>query len=307
LGVFNVLMTDVSSGLSRRRKAIRELNVGAYCYRADWLWDRLPKLLLSEKGEYYLTDLVAMAVDEGLAVQSVPITELEEMIGINTREHLAQAEAALRTRINKAWMLEGVSMLDPKTTYIDAHVQLGQDTLILPNTHLRGTTVVGEGCQLGPNTIVQDSTIGNRCRVEVSVVEDANLEDDVDVGPFAHLRRGTHLSQGVHVGNFGEVKNSTLGSGVKMGHFSYIGDATIGEEVNIGAGTITCNFDGKSKHHTEILPGAFIGSDTMLIAPVRIGRGARTGAGAVVNRDVPDHRKAVGVPARIIGKVEESD
>jgi bifunctional UDP-N-acetylglucosamine pyrophosphorylase/glucosamine-1-phosphate N-acetyltransferase len=289
------------------QRAIHELNVGAYCYRADWLWDHLADLPLSAKGEYYLTDLVAMAVGEGHAVRSVPITDLDEMIGINTREHLAQAEAALRARINRAWMLEGVSMLDPEATYIDADVQLGPDTLILPNTHLRGKTVVGQSCQIGPNTILQDSTLGDRCRVEASVVEEANLEDDVDVGPFAHLRRGTHLGQGVHIGNFGEVKNSTLGSGVKVGHFSYIGDATIGEDVNIGAGTITCNFDGERKHRTEILPGAFIGSDTMLIAPVQVGRSARTGAGAVVNRDVPDHRVAVGVPARIIGKVEKSD
>jgi bifunctional UDP-N-acetylglucosamine pyrophosphorylase/glucosamine-1-phosphate N-acetyltransferase len=289
------------------QKAIRELNVGAYCYSAEWLWDHLSELPLSAKGEYYLTDLIAMAVEGGHVVQSVPITDLDEMIGINTREHLAQAEAALRARINRAWMLEGVSMLDPEATYIDAEVQLGPDTLILPNTHLRGKTVVGESCQLGPNTIVQDSTLGDRCRIEASVVEEANLEDDVDVGPFAHLRRGTHLGQGVHIGNFGEVKNSKLGSGVKVGHFSYIGDATIGEDVNIGAGTITCNFDGERKHHTEILSGAFIGSDTMLIAPVKIGRSARTGAGAVVNRNVPDHRVAVGVPARIIGKVEKSD
>ena len=287
--------------------ALRELNVGAYCYQADWLWDHLPKLPLSPKGEYYLTDLVAMAVAEGKEVSVSMVEDLDEVIGINTREHLAQAEAALRRRINRGWMLAGVSMLDPEATYIGPEVQLGPDTILLPNTHLEGRTIVGVACRLGPNTIVRDSTIGDHCLVEVSVLEGATLEDEVEVGPFAHLRQGSHLGRGVHMGNFGEVKDSKLGPGVKMGHFSYIGDASIGEGVNIGAGTITCNFDGERKHKTEIGPGAFIGSDTMLVAPVRIGRGARTGAGSVITRDVPDGSVAVGVPARIIRKVKRKD
>ena len=287
--------------------ALRELNVGAYCYQADWLWDHLPKLPLSPKGEYYLTDLVAMAVAEGKEVSVSSVEDLDEIIGINTREHLAQAEVALRRRINRGWMLAGVSMLDPESTYIGPEVQLGPDTILLPNTHLEGRTIVGVDCRLGPNTIVRDSTIGDHCLVEVSVLEGATLEDEVEVGPFAHLRQGAYLGRGVHVGNFGEVKDSKLGPGVKMGHFSYVGDATIGEGANIGAGTITCNFDGERKHKTEIGPGAFIGSDTMLVAPVRVGRGARTGAGAVVTRDVPDGSVAVGIPARVIRKVNQND
>ena len=287
--------------------ALRELNVGAYCYQADWLWDHLPKLPLSPKGEYYLTDLVAMAVAEGKEVSVSMVEDLDEVIGINTREHLAQAEAALRRRINRGWMLAGVSMLDPEATYIGPEVQLGPDTILLPNTHLEGRTIVGVACRLGPNTIIRDSTIGDHCLVEVSVLEGATLEEEVEVGPFAHLRQGAYLGRGVHMGNFGEVKDSKLGPGVKMGHFSYIGDASIGEGVNIGAGTITCNFDGERKHKTEIGPGAFIGSDTMLVAPVRIGRGARTGAGSVITRDVPDGSVAVGVPARIIRKVKQKD
>ena len=287
--------------------ALRELNVGAYCYQADWLWDHLPKLPLSPKGEYYLTDLVAMAVAEGKEVSVSSVEDLDEIIGINTREHLAQAEVALRRRINRGWMLAGVSILDPESTYIGPEVQLGPDTILLPNTHLEGRTIVGVDCRLGPNTIVRDSTIGDHCLVEVSVLEGATLEDEVEVGPFAHLRQGAYLGRGVHVGNFGEVKDSKLGPGVKMGHFSYVGDATIGEGANIGAGTITCNFDGERKHKTEIGPGAFIGSDTMLVAPVRVGRGARTGAGAVVTRDVPDGSVAVGIPARVIRKVNQND
>jgi bifunctional UDP-N-acetylglucosamine pyrophosphorylase/glucosamine-1-phosphate N-acetyltransferase len=287
--------------------ALRELNVGAYCFQAEWLWHSLPKLPLSPKGEYYLTDMVAIAVAEGGQVAIVEVEDLDEIIGINTRVHLAQAEAALRARINHHWMHAGVSMLDPLTTYIGSDVQLGQDSILLPNTHLEGRTVVGAACRLGPNTIVRDSVIGDRCRVEASVLEEATLENDVEVGPFAHLRRGAYLSEGVHMGNFGEVKNSTLAPGVKMGHFSYVGDATVGENVNIGAGTVTCNFDGERKHPTVILPEAFIGSDTMLVAPVKIGRGARTGAGSVVTHDVPDESVAVGVPARVIRKVKSGD
>ncbi|HEY43935.1 MAG TPA: UDP-N-acetylglucosamine diphosphorylase/glucosamine-1-phosphate N-acetyltransferase [Anaerolineae bacterium] len=281
-----------------------ELNVGTYCYEADWLWDHLSELPLSPKGEYYLTDLVAMAVKEGGEVAVAMLEDMEEVIGINTREHLAQAETALRRRVNRHWMLAGVSILDPASTYIGPDVQLGKDTVLLPNTHLWGRTVIGEVCHLGPNTIVRDSVIGDRCKVEISVLEEVTLESDVEVGPFAHLRTGTYLGQGVHIGNFGEVKNSTLGAGVKVGHFSYVGDATIGENANIGAGTVTCNFDGERKHRTEIGPGAFIGSDTMLVAPVRVGREAHTGAGAVVTKDVPERGVAVGVPARVIRKVK---
>ncbi|NIS80954.1 MAG: UDP-N-acetylglucosamine diphosphorylase/glucosamine-1-phosphate N-acetyltransferase [Anaerolineales bacterium] len=295
------------SHASPEQLAIEELNVGAYCYRADWLWDHLSKLPLSPKGEYYLTDLVAMAVEEGKSVGSAEVKDATEMIGVNTREHLAQAEEALRKRINRHWMLAGVTMLDPATTYIGPDVELGADTVILPNTHLEGETQIGPGCRLGPNTIIRDSSVGGRSRVEASVVEGAVLEEDVEVGPFAHLRSGARLGRQVHVGNFGEVKNSTLGPGVKMGHFSYVGDATVGENANVGAGTITCNFDGERKHATEIGEMAFIGSDTMLVAPVRVGRGARTGAGSVVNRDVPDWTMAVGVPARVIRKLEETE
>jgi len=158
---------------------------------------------------------------------------------------------------------------------------------------------------IGPNTIIRNTTLGDRCKVFASVLESAEVEDGVDIGPFAHLRKGAHLAAGVHMGNFGEVKNSYLGPGTKMGHFSYIGDATIASDVNIGAGTITCNYDGKNKHPTIIEEGVFIGSDTMLVAPVKIGEGARTGAGSVVTKDIPPYTLAVGVPARAIRKLEK--
>ena len=284
--------------------AIRELNASVYCFSADWLWPALQRIPLSPKGEYYLTDLVELAVADGLPVQALVADDPAEMIGVNTRVHLAEAEALLRRRINQAWMLQGVSMINPEATYIEPGVSIGADTVLWPGTYLRGRTTIGSGCELGPNTIIHDSQVGDGCTILASVLEGAILEDHVEVGPFARLRKGAHLASGVHMGNFGEIKNSYLGPGTKMGHFSYLGDATIGAEVNIGAGTITCNFDGTHKHPTEIGEGAFIGSDTMLVAPVKIGAGARTGAGAVVTRDVPPFSLAVGVPARTIRKLE---
>ena len=282
---------------------IKELNAGAYCFRADWLWEALTRIPLSPKGEYYLTDLVEIAVSDGFPVQAVCLEEASEAIGINTRVHLAEAATLLRARINQDWMLAGVTIVDPATTYIEPAVTLGEDTVIWPNTHLRGSTRIGESCEIGPNTIIRDTILGDRCKVFSSVLESAEVEDGVDIGPFAHLRKGAHLAAGVHMGNFGEVKNSYLGPGTKMGHFSYIGDATIASDVNIGAGTITCNYDGKNKHPTIIEEGVFIGSDTMLVAPVKIGEGARTGAGSVVTKDIPPYTLAVGVPARAIRKL----
>jgi bifunctional UDP-N-acetylglucosamine pyrophosphorylase / glucosamine-1-phosphate N-acetyltransferase len=289
------------------QKAVRELNASVYCFDANWLWDALRRVPLSPKGEYYLTDTIGIAVAEGKTVQALCLEDVEEGIGINTRVHLAEAEAILRQRINRQWMLSGVTLIDPASTYIEPGVTIGQDTVIWPNTYLQGETVVGAGCTLGPNTILRNSRVGSDCTILASVVNGAWVEDHVEMGPFVHLRKGAHLGEGVHMGNFGEVKNSHLGPGTKMGHFSYIGDATIGSNVNIGAGTITCNFDGNHKNPTEIGANAFIGSDTMLVAPVKIGEGARTGAGAVVTRDIPDYTLAVGVPARAIRKLEKRD
>jgi bifunctional UDP-N-acetylglucosamine pyrophosphorylase/glucosamine-1-phosphate N-acetyltransferase len=285
--------------------SIKELNAGAYCFSADWLWDALRQIPLSKKGEYYLTDTVEQAVNAGLAVQTLVGDDLSEIIGINTRVHLAEAEAAMRMRINRSHMLAGVTIIDPAVTYIEPDVVIGRDTVIWPNTHLRGKTVIGEGCSIGPNTLAEDTVIGNDCKILAAVMEKALVEDNVSIGPFAHLRKGAHLCKGVHMGNFGEVKESTLGPGTKMGHFSYIGDATLGAQVNIGAGTITCNYDGVHKNPTEIGDGAFIGSDTMLVAPVKVGAHAKTGAGAVVTQDVEPDTLVVGVPARPIRKLNE--
>lgn len=281
---------------------IDELNVGAYCFDAAWLWPSLKQIGISPKGEYYLTDIVAVAVKEGQAVQALMIDDEEETLGINNRVHLAEAERIMRRRVNQAFMLAGVTMIDPERVYIHETVEIGQDTIIYPNTRLTGSTKIGRGCEIGPDTLISDSTIGDHCHLLASVIEGAVVEDEVGMGPFCHLRKGAHLGRGVHMGNFGEVKDSHLHAGVKMGHFSYIGNAVIGEDVNIGAGTITCNYDGEHKNLTEIGEGAFIGSDTMLVAPVKIGRGAKTGAGAVVTHDVADHEVVAGVPARPLKK-----
>ena len=284
---------------------IRELNVGGYCFNADWLWDALQRISKNpKKGEYYLTDTVELASKDGLSVKAVLMDDHEETIGINTRAHLSEVEAALRRRINREHMLNGVTMINPSSTYIDVGVKIGRDTVIMPDTYIHGTTEIGEGNVIGPNTIIRDSKIGNRCKVLASVLEGALLEDDVDMGPFAHLRKGAHLGKHVHMGNFGEVKDSYLAEGVKMGHFSYIGDAQIGPNTNIGAGTITCNYDGEKKHPTEIGEDVFIGSDTMLVAPVKIGARGRTGAGSIVTKNVPEDTLVVGMPARAIKKLE---
>ena len=284
---------------TREQKQIDEVNSGVYCFTSNWLWPALHNLPRHSSGEYYLTDLVRIAASQGLEIATV-IGKLEETIGINDRVQLAAAEQLLRRRILERHMYAGVTIIDPATTYIDAKVTIGLDTVILPGTMITGKTSIGMSCHIGPNAIIDQSAIGDRCIIRSSVVEEAALEDDVHVGPFSHCRPGAYLARNVHMGNFAEVKNSYVGAGTQMHHFSYLGDATVGEHVNIGAGTITCNFDGERKNHTDIGDGAFIGSDTMLIAPVKVGAHAQTGAGAVVNKDVPPGAVVVGVPARLL-------
>ncbi|MBI3915324.1 MAG: bifunctional UDP-N-acetylglucosamine diphosphorylase/glucosamine-1-phosphate N-acetyltransferase GlmU [Chloroflexi bacterium] len=285
------------------QREIRELNCGVYCFDADWLWDNLAQLEPSgKKQEYYLTDLVARAVAQEILVEAETLNDVTEVIGINTRVHLAQAEKIARQRINERWMLDGVTLVDPATTYIDADVEIGMDTRLEPNTQLKGRTRIGAHCVIGANSEIKDSEIGDDCEVRASTIEDATLEDHVEIGPYSHLRGGAYLSRGVHLGNYVEVKNSRLAEEVKAGHFSYLGDAEIGARTNIGAGTITCNFDGAQKNKTIIGADAFIGSDTMLVAPVTIGDRARTGAGSVVTKNVPSDSLAVGAPARVIRK-----
>lgn len=279
---------------------LAEVNTGVYCFDGPWLAQRIGAVPVSGTGERYLTALVEMAVDAGDAVAALPAAMADEAMGVNDREQLAAAGAALRDRINRFWMSEGVTLVDPATTYIDMDVRLGQDTVVQPNTMLAGNTTIGEECEIGPNSCIRDSAIGHRCRIVASTLEEARVEDDVEIGPYSHLRPAAWIEADVHLGNYVEVKNSRVGSGTAAGHFCYLGDADVGAGVNVGAGTITCNYDGVDKHVTVIGKGAFIGSDTMLIAPVTVGEDAATGAGAVVTRDIPQGRRAVGVPARLL-------
>ena len=286
---------------------IREYNVSAYCFDANWLWGTLDQVPVSPKGEYFLTDVVGMAVEQGYPVESMILEDPSEGVGLNNRVHLATVEKLMRARVNEKWMLAGVTLVDPDTTYIEVEVMIGKDTVIQPNTHLRGKSTIGEDCEIGPDTTVIDSVVGSHVCLVASVLEGAQVHDHVTMGPYCHLRKGAVLQEGVHLGNFGEVKDSVLGPGTKMGHFSYIGNATIGENVNIGAGTVTCNYDGETKHPTEIGDDVFIGSDTMLVAPVKIGDRSKTGAGSVVTRDVPQDTLVMGVPAKEKRKLEKSD
>jgi bifunctional UDP-N-acetylglucosamine pyrophosphorylase/glucosamine-1-phosphate N-acetyltransferase len=279
--------------------AIREASSGVLCFRDEWLWPNLARLERRPDSELYLNDLAKVACEQGERVNTVTVSDALEVMGLDDRVKLARAEVEVRHRINEKWMLAGVALIDPASTYIGAEVEVGRDTEIWPNTYLQGQTRIGRNCTIGPGSVIRDSSIGDGCRVELSVVEQAVMERGSDVGPFGHLRKGAHLGPGAHMGNFGELKNSYLGPGAKMGHMSYLGDTTVGAGANIGAGTITCNYDGQRKHPTVIGEGAFIGSDTMLVAPVEIGDGAKTGAGSVVTRDVPPGSLAYGVPARV--------
>ena len=280
------------------QRGIGETNGGSYCFDASWLWPHLEELEAGPQGEVYLTYLIGLAVADGLRVESFPVEDPNEVLGVNDRIQLAQAEGVLRDRVRRHWMSEGVTLIDPTTTYIDDTAVIGQDTVVHPNTHIQGNARIGANCIIGPNSIIVDSTIGDNCQVQASAVEHATLEDDVTIGPFTHLRPDAYLERRVHVGNFAEVKNSRVGADTEMGHFSYVGDAVLGREVNVGAGTITCNFDGREKHQTVVGDEVFIGSDTLLIAPVHVGDRAATGAGAVVTEDIPADTLAVGVPAR---------
>jgi bifunctional UDP-N-acetylglucosamine pyrophosphorylase / glucosamine-1-phosphate N-acetyltransferase len=277
-----------------------EIYSGISCYVRSWLETHLPRIPRSAAGEYYLTSLVEMAArDDSMSVPVVAVQANPSVAyGVNDRVDLARAEQILRDRILERLMREGVTIADPVSTFIDDSVQIGMDSRIEPFTILRGDTVIGEGTTIGPNTVVIDSQIGDDCEVVSSNLESAVVGNRVHIGPWAHLRSGADLGDDVHVGNYAEIKNSLIGPLTRIGHVSYLGDATVGEDVNIGAGTITCNYDGKNKHRTVIGARSFIGSDTMLVAPVEVGEEAVTGAGSVVNRDVPPGDTAVGVPAR---------
>jgi bifunctional UDP-N-acetylglucosamine pyrophosphorylase/glucosamine-1-phosphate N-acetyltransferase len=293
--------------------AIREINTGAYCFDATFLAEGLTKIPKSSvTGEIYLTDLIHIARRQGRGVEALIDSDWEALLGINSRAELAGATRTVKRRINARHLDQGVTLIDPEATYIESFVKIGQDTVIYPNVFLQGRTVIGEDCVIEASVKIVDSILERNVHVKMgSVITQSRVGAGADIGPCAHLRPLSDLRQGVHVGNFVEVKKSVLHEGVKAGHLSYLGDADIGAGTNVGAGTITCNYDGEKKHPTVIGDGAFIGSNTALVAPVTVGAGAYVGAGSTITKDVPPGKlgisraRQVNKDRRLTGKKEE--
>ncbi|MGH2443598.1 MAG: bifunctional UDP-N-acetylglucosamine diphosphorylase/glucosamine-1-phosphate N-acetyltransferase GlmU [Chloroflexota bacterium] len=286
--------------LTTEQQLLREVNLGVYVFDLQFLWRTLPGLLPHPpKGEFYLTDLVGVAHGEGSRIDAVRVEGGDDLMGINDLVQLERAAQSIYRKSNRRLMEQGVRILDSASTFIDDDVTIEADTVIHPFSVISGATRIGGDCIIGPNAIVRSSQIGNGCTVLASTLEQATVGDHVRIGPYAHLRAGSCIASGAEIGNYTEIKNSTIGHDTRIHHFGYIGDADIGDRVNIGAGTVTCNYDGVRKHRTIVEDGAFIGSDTMLRAPVTIGKHASTGAGSVVTHDVEAGTTVQGVPARV--------
>jgi len=270
-------------------KKIKEVNAGIYAVSPRFLYPALEELKSNNRqGEYYLPDIVGIAQKSGEIIRTARAEDTGEILGINTREELAFMERTLQERINRKWMESGVTFQDPQTTYIEEGVRIGQDTFIGPNTHLLGHTVIGERCRIDGNAYVTNAKLGNQVHLRFSVVlTDCRIEEGAVIGPFAHLRPGTSLGRGVHIGNFVETKEATIGAGTKANHLTYLGDVTVGRETNIGAGTITCNYDGFQKYRSAIGDRVQVGSDSTLVAPVRLGDDVYVATATTVRHDVP--------------------
>jgi bifunctional UDP-N-acetylglucosamine pyrophosphorylase/glucosamine-1-phosphate N-acetyltransferase len=305
---FGRIVRDGNGGIDRivertdasvEELAVTEVNTSIYCFRRGLLAPALRRLSPENaQGEYYLTDAIAVLRQAGHSVVAAPANDPTAAMHVNDRAQLAGAEAELRARINERWMRDGIGMTDPSRTYIDATVELEPDVQLLPGTILEGRTVIGTGSVIGPETRLVDTIVGDAAVIQHTVARDVEIGDRCTVGPYVSLRPGTRLAADAHVGTFVETKNAEIGEGAKVPHLSYMGDVEVGPRANVGAGTITANYDGRDKHRTKIGADARIASNTVLVAPVEVGEGAYTGAGAVVNRDVPPKALAKGVPAR---------
>ena len=277
------------------QKQIGEINTGIYCFEAAPLFAALAGLTCNNaQKEYYLTDVLAILAQAGQQVGAVEVADFQETLGINSRLQLAEAEKILRQRKLLELMDSGVTVMDPASTFVDASVSVGEDTVLYPFTWLEGETTIGRDCRIGPNSRISDSQLGDAVTLHFSYAHECKIAGGVSVGPYVHLRPDTELSAGVKVGNFVEIKNSRVGVGSKLPHLSYIGDADIGSGVNIGCGTITVNYDGKKKHRTVVGDTAFVGCNSNLVAPVSVGSGAYIAAGSTITKDVPDGALGVG-------------
>jgi bifunctional UDP-N-acetylglucosamine pyrophosphorylase/glucosamine-1-phosphate N-acetyltransferase len=297
--------------LTSEQQTVDEINMGAYVFDAAFLRHSLPQLQPHPpKGEYYLTDVIAMAVS-GAVERALPVAAVElhdtQLLGVNDLVQLEGATREVYRRTNRRLMESGVRIVDSSSVYISDDVDIAPDTVIHPFSTISGPTRIGARCVIGPGSHISASSIGDDCTVLNSTIEESIVEDAVLIGPYAHLRPGSAVGTGVEIGNYAEIKASSIGARTKMHHMSYVGDACIGADVNISAGTVTCNYDGVSKQRTIVEDGAFIGSDTMLRAPLTVGRGAYTGAGSVVVRDVEPYTVVAGVPARVLRTVPHED
>ncbi len=278
---------------SEDEKAINEINSGIYCFKTEFLIENIDNLNTENaQGEFYLTDLIGIANNQKQDIVIVQVDE-DSIKGINSMSQLNEVEDLMQKKLIEGFMEQGVYFQDPTSTYIDADVTISSGTKVLANTHLTGSTSINENCTIGPNAQINDSSIGKNSKVVNSVVDQSTIHENGNIGPFAHIRPGSELGEGVKVGSFAETKKSKIGKGSKVPHLAYIGDAELGENVNFSAGSITVNYDGKEKHRTDIKDGAFIGSDVMLVAPVTIGEESMIGAGSVITKDVPP--KALGI------------
>ncbi len=279
---------------TEEERQVREINSGIYCFDARELFAALGEVKNDNaQGEYYLPDVLEILRKQGKKIWAVATEEYESIFGINSRSQLAQAEKILRSRKNEALMAEGVTLMDPSSTFIDADVKIGRDTVIYPFTWIEGNTVIGENCELGPNVRLQNVTMGSGVTGQFAYVHDAVIDDGVILGQFVHIRPDTHLMEKVKIGNFVEVKNSNVGKGTKLPHLSYIGDCDMGEDVNMGCGTITVNYDGKKKFRTKVGNHAFIGCNSNLVAPVTVEDNAYVGAGSTITKTVPADNLAI--------------
>jgi bifunctional UDP-N-acetylglucosamine pyrophosphorylase/glucosamine-1-phosphate N-acetyltransferase len=284
-----------------KERKINQVNGGVYCFKAQELFKAIDKIKPdNRKSEYYLTDIVEILGETGKKVGKVMIKDSSEVEGVNNRKQLADIQKYISMKNSERLMLSGVTIIDPPSTFIDSTVRIGKDTIIYPGATILGKTRIGKDCRLGPYVFIQDCRIEDRVEVRASFIYGARIAEGAKVGPFSHIRPGTVIGEDARVGNFCEVKKSKIGQGTKVSHLSYIGDAFLGKGVNIGAGTITCNFDGLRKNITRVGDGTFVGSDTKFIAPVKIGKGAVIGAGSTITEDVPAGKLAIARARQVI-------